>query len=97
MGKWNECSNFRRINGVVNHWLNEKYHWKLRNFINELPKIKEVYVLVEKLDDSEMALRGFKNEKLHKVQNSLVQEEKTSFYKKAKDKVTEQLIQELVE
>lgn len=46
------------------------------HFIVDLPKIKEVDGLVEKLDDFEMALRGFKIAKLQGAQNSLVLEEK---------------------
>lgn len=41
-----------------------------------MPKIKEVNVFVQKLDDFKIKLRGFRTAILHKAQNNLVREEK---------------------
>lgn len=64
--------NIATFDELIELVITDQIKWKMlseikEHFTEELLKIKEVDVLVEKLDDFEMALKGLKIVKLHKV------------------------------
>lgn len=64
---------------LVTEQIKQKILPKTReSFIKELPKIKEVDELVEKLDDFDSELRGCQTAKLHKAQNWMNREERVN-------------------